>query len=250
MARLTLLFLLLLTFNCCSSSNSEDVESSPRQAGDTRIVAYETQASDHLKMYTTGQSGDPFTNVGSLKAHLTKRGDSLQFAMNGGMFLKDLSPQGLYVENGIQLNPLDTIQEAYGNFYLQPNGIFYLTTDHIAGIQTTAAFKIAHPASIAFATQSGPMLVINGELHPAFNEGSPNVHIRNGVGLLPDGDLLFAISTEKINFYDFATFFKAAGCDNALYLDGFVSKMYCPGCGVEELDGYFGIIIAETHKTN
>jgi len=28
------------------------------------------------------------------------------------------------------------------------------------------------------------MLLINGEYHPAFNEGSSNLNIRNGVGVL------------------------------------------------------------------
>lgn len=166
--------------------------------------------------------------------------------MNGGMFLKDLTPQGLYIEEGVEIRPLDTTREAYGNFYLQPNGVFYLTAEYAAGIQTSQTFLATNPENISFATQSGPMLVINKHLHQAFNEGSSNVHIRNGVGILPTGKLIFAISTEKINLYDFASFFKSAGCTDALYLDGFVSKMYCPPAGVEQEDGSFGVIIAET----
>jgi len=96
---------------------------------------------------------------------------------------------------------------------------------------------------VRYATQSGPLLVTGGELHPAFNEGSANVHYRNGVGVLPDGRLLFATSTEKINFFDFATYFRRKGCRDALYLDGYVSRTWWPAGGVRQRDGDFGVII-------
>jgi uncharacterized protein YigE (DUF2233 family) len=87
------------------------------------------------------------------------------------------------------------------------------------------------------------MLVINGKIHPEFKLGSSYVNIRNGVGILPNGNVLFAISKEEINLYDFAQYFKQAGCNNALYLDGFVSRMYCPEKKQYSLDGNFGVMI-------
>ena len=92
------------------------------------------------------------------------------------------------------------------------------------------------------------MLLIDGAIHPKFTEGSSNVHIRNGVGILPNGNLLFAMSTKTTNFYDFACFFQDKGCKNALYLDGFVSRTYLPSQHWEQLDGNFGVIIAETKR--
>jgi uncharacterized protein YigE (DUF2233 family) len=89
------------------------------------------------------------------------------------------------------------------------------------------------------------MLLIDGEYHPALKKGSTNMHIRNGVGILPNGNVLFAISKQKVNFYDFATLFKQMGCKNALYLDGFVSKCYLPANGANDLGGAFGVIIGE-----
>lgn len=89
------------------------------------------------------------------------------------------------------------------------------------------------------------MLLINGTIHPKFNEPSENIQIRNGVGILPNGNLLFAMSKEKINFYHFANFFKNNNCENALYLDGFVSKTYLPSKDWLQTDGKYGIIIAE-----
>jgi uncharacterized protein YigE (DUF2233 family) len=48
------------------------------------------------------------------------------FAMNGGMYKPDNSPQGLYIENREVAASLDTTT-GNGNFYLKPNGIFYIT---------------------------------------------------------------------------------------------------------------------------
>ncbi|MNS90583.1 hypothetical protein D3C72_1246390 [compost metagenome] len=94
-----------------------------------------------------------------------------------------------------------------------------------------------------FATQSGPMLVIDGKIHPAFDQTSQNVNIRNGVGILPDGKVLFAMSKSLITFYDFARYFQEKGCKNALYLDGGISKTYLPEQGYTDKTGDFGVII-------
>ena len=129
---------------------------------------------------------------------------------------------------------------------MQPNGVFYIDKRNRAYIKKTTSFK--YSKRIKYATQSGPMLLINGKMHHRFRKGSHNLHIRNGVGILPDGRLLFAISNELINFYDFATFFKKNGCKNALYLDGFVSKIYLPPRYKGLSNSHFGVMIAETKK--
>jgi uncharacterized protein YigE (DUF2233 family) len=90
------------------------------------------------------------------------------------------------------------------------------------------------------------MLVIDGKIHPEFKEGSKNVNIRNGVGILPDNRIVFAMSKSEINFYDFANYFKSLGCKNALYLDGFVSRTYLPEQNWTQTDGNFGVIIGVT----
>ena len=92
------------------------------------------------------------------------------------------------------------------------------------------------------------MMVIDGRIHPKFVKGSKNLNIRNRVGILPDGSVLFAMSKEKVNFYDFALFFKTHGCENALYLDGFVSRTYLPSKKWEQVEGDFGVIIAEVKE--
>lgn len=139
------------------------------------------------------------------------------------------------------------MQEAYGNFYLQPNGVFSISNSQEASVTESTKFK---NEDIRFATQSGPMLLIDGEVHAALNEGSKNKKVRNAVGIMPDQTILFAMSKKPINFYDFAMYYKNLGCKNALYLDGFVSKTYLPSKDWEQTSGRFGVMIAEIKKAD
>jgi len=193
-----------------------------------------------LKLYWKDDNNKNFGSIQNLKLWLQKNKQELLFAMNGGMYKPDHSPQGLYIEKGKILSPLD-ITNGNGNFYLKPNGVFYLTSNNTAGISTTSDFR--NNGEIKYATQSGPMLVIDGYIHPAFEEKSANVNIRNGVGILPDGNVIFAMSKKEINFFDFANYFKSLGCKNALYLDGFVCRTYLPEKDWIQTDGDFGVII-------
>jgi len=205
----------------------------------SHIVDLKTQ---HLKFYWKNDKGENFKSFKSLNSWLNSKSENLVFAMNGGMYKKDLSPQGLFIENGIVKSVIDTLQNGYGNFYMQPNGIFYITNNNHGIVCKTEDFK---NENIKYATQSGPLLLIDGKIHHRFKIGSKNLNIRNGVGILPNGDLLFAMSKQEINFYDFASYFKSLGCKNALYLDGFISKTYFPEMGYDSMDGTFGVIIGE-----
>ncbi|MFT5915742.1 MAG: hypothetical protein ACJAWV_000071 [Flammeovirgaceae bacterium] len=239
------LFLLLIAFSCQRKSDAKiDLKT---LADSSKIASHVVNLEkQELRFFWKDKQDSIYNTFQNLKTKLSQNGEKLVFAMNGGMFNKDFSPQGLYIENGELLSELDTQQIGYGNFYLQPNGIFWISNQNKAFVSTTSKFSLDN--SIKFATQSGPMLLINGEIHPKLINGSKNLHIRNGVGVLPDGQVLFAISKEPINFYDFASFFKEKGCQNALYLDGFVSKMYLPSKGWSQLNSKFGVIIAETEK--
>lgn len=202
----------------------------------------------NLKFFWKNDNGVGYGNFLRLKQSLKSKGQKLTFAMNGGMYLKDRSPQGLYIEHGEVLSKLNTVKEAYGNFYLQPNGVFAIYKNNTAKITVSSQFKLTE--DIKYATQSGPMLVIDGKTHSKFTKGSKNVHIRNGVGILPNGQLLFVISSKEVNLYDFAQYFKEQKCKNALYLDGFVSRMYLPEKEWTQTDGNFGVIIAEIEAVN
>jgi len=187
------------------------------------------------------KKGDKLNSIKQLINYHKQQSLQTIFAMNGGMYTQNQDPQGLYIEKNQVLSPTDT-GSGGGNFYLKPNGIFYLTKSNEAQICATPDFKF--DSSINFATQSGPMLLHNGIIHHEFKKGSVNVHIRNGVGILPDKSVIFAISSTPINLYDFADFFQSKGCKEALYLDGFVSRMYLPEKNYAQIDGNFGVMIS------
>jgi uncharacterized protein YigE (DUF2233 family) len=153
----------------------------------------------------------------------------LVFAVNGGMYDHALAPVGLSVENGVQLKAANT-NDGFGNFHLLPNGVFAVGDGQAVVRETKAYLQSRFPAD--FATQSGPMLVIDGQLHPRFLPHSDSLKIRNGVGITDTGQVVFALSEQRVRFYDFARFFPdALGCDNALYLDGSVSSLYAQVLG-------------------
>jgi len=230
-----LAILIIFTFGMFAFSQIKNIENE-------NILAYTVDLTkQELRFYWKDKKGEHIKNFQNLITLTKSQSKKLVFAVNGGMYKKDLSPQGIYIENGIIKSKLDTIQKAFGNFYMQPNGIFYITTNNKSVICKTTDFK---NQNIKYATQSGPLLIIDGKIHSKFRDGSKNLNIRNGVGVLPNGNLIFAMSKKKINFYDFASYFKKLGCKNALYLDGFVSKTYLPQKNWIQTDGNFGVIIA------
>lgn len=211
---------------------------------DDRFVSYIVNPKkQNLEFFWKNKKEEHFKNAENLISWLKSKNKKLLFSTNGGMYKKDNSPQGLYVENTITKSEIDT-SNGKGNFYLKPNGVFYLTTDKNPMICKTENFLSNE--KIKYATQSDPMLVIDGEIHTAFKKNSTNLNIRNGVGILPNNQIIFAISKKEINFYDFAEYFKKLGCKNALYLDGFVSRTYHPEKNWKQIDGNFGVIIGVT----
>jgi uncharacterized protein YigE (DUF2233 family) len=214
------------------------------QVEDDRFITYTADCKkQNVSMFWKDEQGTNFSSIGNLRAWLEKNHRKLSFAMNGGMYQPDHSPKGLFIENGVPKAPLDT-SSGEGNFYIKPNGVFYITDSRVPVICDTKAFQ--HNGGIKYATQSGPMLVINGQIGAVFKQGSTNLNIRNGVGCLPNGNVIFVLSKVPVNFFDFAAYFKSLGCKNALYLDGFVSRAYIPGKNWQQTDGDFGVIIGVT----
>ena len=162
----------------------------------------------------------------SLQSALGPRADELAFAMNGGMFDDAGAPVGLMIEDGRQVRAINR-RDGGGNFHLMPNGVFLVRKDGRADIMTSADFE---PASdIAFATQSGPMLLIDGKLHPKFDHDGLSRYVRNGVGIGPDGQTSFVITTDVVSFGKLARFFRdRLKAPDALYLDGSVSSLWDP----------------------
>ena len=183
-----------------------------------------------VRLFWKGSDGQPYGYLGSLPQSLPKGANAkpgrLMFATNGGMYHPDYRPVGLYIENGQELVKASTTNGP-GNFHLKPNGIFYVSGD-TAGVSDTATFLKARPKT-DFATQSGPMLVISGKLHPKFSNSGQSRKLRNGVGVRDANTAIFAISEGEVSFGEFARLFRdELKCANALYLDGSVSSLYAP----------------------
>lgn len=198
---------------------------------------------ENISFYWKDNDGRILKSIDNLKKYVEREDKNLKFAMNGGMFEKNNLPKGLYIEDFKILNTIDTLS-GEGNFYLNPNAIFYLTKNNDAELIETEKFK--YNSNIKYATQSGPMLLINNKINPIFKKDSKNLNIRNGVGLLKDGKVVFMMSKKEINFYNFAYQFKELGCTKALYLDGFVSRSYYPKGNWIQKDGDFGVMIGIT----
>ncbi len=187
----------------------------------------EVGAGDDLRLFHTGTDGI-FGHFTTLDRAVSLQGLRLVFAMNAGMYHRDLQPVGLYVEEGVEFSPLVT-QDGPGNFGLLPNGVFCV--DPAGGFSVIESRQFAKTRPLCrFATQSGPLLVIGGALHPRFLPESESRNIRNGVGVSADGTrALFVISEGLVNFHAFARFFRdVLGVQQALYLDGSISRLYAP----------------------
>ena len=144
------------------------------------------------------------------------------FAMNAGMYHEDLTPDGLYAEEGRIISPLRT-GAGEGNFFMQPNGVFGISQSGDFFVETTERFAKSG-REIWSATQSGPMLLIEGAIHPRFEPDGNSQHVRNGVGIDRSGRAVFAISRHAVSFGRFARLFRdKLDCENALYFDGVVS---------------------------
>ena len=165
----------------------------------------------------------------ALQARLGPRAEGVIFAMNAGMFDDAGAPIGLLVEDGREVRAISR-RTGGGNFHLMPNGVFLVRRDGRADIVTSARFRPA--PDIAFATQSGPMLVIDGSLHPKFEADGTSRYVRNAVGIGPTGKPLFVITTDVVSFGKLARFFRdGLKAREALYLDGSISSLWDPANG-------------------
>jgi uncharacterized protein YigE (DUF2233 family) len=180
-----------------------------------------------VKLFWKRGDGEPYGYLASLPQSLGEHRARPLFATNAGMYHPDYRPVGLYVENSRELVPANT-KAGPGNFHMKPNGVFYVAGD-VAGVLETGAFLKRKPKA-EFATQSGPMLVINDRVHPQFLRSGGSRKHRNGVGVLDSNTVLFAISEVEVSFGEFARLFRdRLQCKNALFLDGgSVPALYSP----------------------
>lgn len=196
------------------------------------ICAFNPARTD-IRLFWRDANGDAYGGFDRLAEDVAGKGGQLVFAMNAGMYQPDLSPVGLYVEKGQEQHPLNRRAGA-GNFGMLPNGIFWLR-GQAAGVTETKKF-VAQNLRPDYATQSGPMLVIGGKIHPKIRPEGVSEKTRNGVGMCEDGLARFIIADTPVTFYAFATVFLSLKCPDALFLDGSISALYAPD--IKRNDGW------------
>ncbi len=179
-----------------------------------------------IELVAAARDATPVRRLADLEASLGGRASQVAFAMNAGMYGEDGRPIGLAIVEGKQVHAINR-RKGGGNFHLMPNGVFQVRRDGRAEVVNSAGWKPT--PDIRIATQSGPMLVIDGKLHPAFDHDGSSRHIRNGVGIAPDGKPRFVISEGPVSLGKFARFFRdQLKSRNALFFDGAVSALWDP----------------------
>jgi uncharacterized protein YigE (DUF2233 family) len=196
-----------------------------------RVVSIDLKREPLSLHWRSPANGAPFGDIETLRQWGEAHGQRLLFAANAGIYDHRSVPLGLYVEHGKTQVPLNLAHgnPSSGNFSLLPNGVFAVYPDGHAAVRTSAAFKAdgQHPQ---LATQSGPMLVIDGQINNAFVDDSASLKWRSGVCAKTPHEVVFAISEAPVNFHTFARLFRdQLGCRDALYLDGTISQFYIDG---------------------
>ncbi|MFK7838466.1 MAG: phosphodiester glycosidase family protein [Sulfitobacter sp.] len=215
-------------------------------AGNAYTICEVDLTRERLELFLADKDGKTFGHFGTLDSVLAADGHKLGFATNAGMYHDDRSPVGHYLENGVEVQRVIP-NAGPGNFGLLPNGVLCLREGR-ADVFETLTYLDQAPACRS-ATQSGPMLVIDGALHPRFLVDSTSRYIRNGVGTSSNGTrAVFAISDTTVTFYEFGTLFRDhLGMQNALYFDGNISRLRAPdlgrsGTGFTSLGPIIGVV--------
>ncbi|RYY43996.1 MAG: hypothetical protein EOP59_06945 [Sphingomonadales bacterium] len=214
----------------------------------TKFTACHVRPQTHdIALVNRGADGKPMRDFAGLEKRLGERYPMLAFAMNAGMYDAKGAAIGYYVEDGAEQAALNR-NPGPGNFHLLPNGVFWgdATGWHV---DTTDNFAARKPDHVRFATQSGPMLLIGGKLHPQIADNGTSLQIRNGVGVSLDGTAWFAISNEPVSFGRFARLFRdKLAAPDALYFDGAVSRLFDPVSGRRDAGVPIGPIVVALQK--
>jgi uncharacterized protein YigE (DUF2233 family) len=162
-------------------------------------------------------------------------------ATNAGLFHSVDVPVGLWMQGGVEHQPLE-LGDGLGNFFLKPNGVFWLDGE---GAHVAPSEGWSSPATAWVATQSGPLLVSEGALHPSLKPDGTSRKTRNAVGVLDPWTVVLVASEAPVRFHDLATLMRdRLGAADALFLDGTISGLAGPGLApVEDRRDVAGFLV-------
>lgn len=226
------LAMLPLLTGCSANSGTDDAQElssicEPVMFEDAPFTHCTADPARHVVGMDLAPEGED-TPYRSLTAFADSEAKGVIFAMNGGMYDAEGQPIGYYVEDGRRLAVLNQ-NPGPGNFHLLPNGVFFGEASGRWGVLDTESFAGEVQDRPAFATQSGPMLVVGGELHPDIDPDGTSHKLRNAVGVDANGRAHFLISEAPVSFGRLARFYRdVLNVDNALFLDGSVSQIWDP----------------------
>jgi uncharacterized protein YigE (DUF2233 family) len=246
MKSLYVLMIFVVSISLYGCRSPEPKEQPKLQKGDIAPVHYEqiiwrggfydvvrvnlNRADVHL-FWDRPDSAGRFGSFDALRGWLEGSGRKVYAITNAGIFLKGYIPEGILVGGGRRYTQLNR-SNGWGNFYLKPNGVFAITSRGAIVASTTHFADILGRDTVFEATQSGPMLVAHGMIHPVFEDSSYHYNIRSGVAAPTPDEVVLVISRNEVTLYSMASFFlERLNCTDALYLDGDITRMYAPELG-------------------
>lgn len=244
-----------------AASTAFALETKQANVGDDTFDLVELDlAHDTLELRWQDDAGKALASIERLRAWGAAHGRELVFAANAGIYDREFKPLGLHVEDGVARRALNTVQPrgTSGNFSMQPNGVFYVDRAGNAGVMTTAQWR-QRAIDARIASQSGPMLVIDGEINATFDAGSQSEKIRSGVCAPSPRKVVFAVSETPVTFHRFASLLRdEVGCRDALFLDGTLSQLWtratgyvgAPAVMLKPYVGMFAVFVEKTAKAD
>lgn len=212
---------------------------------DTFLTYISNSKKEIINLYWKNKEGIQYKYFYDLNIDLNRSMIAPYFMCNGGMFMEDYSSLGLLIYEGKVIKPINKKSHSTGNFYKKPNGVFFINKSGTVGLSLSD--KFVQTPQVRHAIQSGPMMIYDGEILPSCKNTTAECK-RNGVGILPDGRVLFVLAMREVSMYSFAKFFKDSGCIAALFLDGGISDAYCPSKGKTLGATAFGTILVVSRR--
>lgn len=238
---------LLVAFVALRNRNNDPACEMREFEGSHFIVCTMDTSRHQLRLASQDADGTYLRGFEALDAALGRDARRVRFAMNAGMYNDRGAPIGLYVSEGVEEQRL-SLTDGPGNFHMKPNGVFWQGEDGALHVDTSDDYAAMRPAA-RLATQSGPMLVIDGALHPRIAHDGTSRNVRNGVGVRDTRTAYFVISSGFVSFGRLARFYRdELSCTDALFLDGTVSSLWQPETGRQDDNHALGPMIVALNR--